>query len=119
MTDEEINIKIAEACGWEDRGSFDHMFPENHLYRRQLNDGSGGYEYSSQKKFNYCGDLNAMHDAENWIIANKSSLWLFQDYAQNLRKNFQTLGLDGYIHSTARQRAEAFLRTLGKWEEAK
>jgi hypothetical protein len=117
MTDEEINIKIAEACGWEDRGSFDHMFPENHLYRRQLNDGSGGYEYSSQKKFNYCGDLNAMHDAENWIIANKSSLWLFQDYAQNLRKNFQTLGLDGYIHSTARQRAEAFLRTIGKWKE--
>jgi hypothetical protein len=89
MTNEEINIAIAEACGWKD----------------------------SEPIPNYCSDLNAMHDAENWIIANKSSLWLFQDYAQNLSKNSQTRGLDGYIHSTARERAEAFLRTIGKWKE--
>ena len=86
MSDEEINLAIAEACG-------------------------------SDEPLNYCSDLNAMHDAENWIIANKSRLWLFQDYAQNLSKTFQRLGLDGYIHSTARQRAEAFLRTIGKWKE--
>ena len=92
MSDEEINKTINEACGW------DH---------KSINCGG----------LDFCNDLNAMHDAENWIIANKSSLWLFQDYAQNLRKNFQTLGLDGYIHSTARQRAEAFLRTIGKWKE--
>ena len=29
MTDEEINSLIAEICGWEDTGGFDHMFPEN------------------------------------------------------------------------------------------
>jgi hypothetical protein len=108
MSDDEINREIAEICGWK-------IHPAN---RNLVTDPK--YPHSVQPIGtipDYCNDLNAMHDAENWIIANKSSLWLFQDYAQNLRKNFQTLGLDGYIHSTARQRAEAFLRTIGKWKE--
>jgi len=57
---------------------------------------------------NYCTDLNAMHEAE---------------------KTLKRMVLDEYIAqlfdlcheatiATARQRAEAFLRTLGKWEEA-
>ena len=58
---------------------------------------------------NYCTDLNAMHEAE---------------------KTLKRMVLDEYIAqlfylcheatiATARQRAEAFLRTLGKWEEGK
>jgi len=63
----------------------------------------------------YCGDLNAMHDAEkvlapkNWN--NFSEKW--HDYYWYLRR----ADADRAIHATARQRAEAFLRTLGKWEE--
>lgn len=66
----------------------------------------------------YCNDLNAMHEAENWMIANKS-LMNFWKYADTLKRHFSNLGDDGCIHATARQRAEAFLRTLGKWEGGK
>ena len=40
----------------------------------------------------YCNDLNAMHEAEKTL---------------------------NHMTATARERAEAFLRTLGKWEETK
>ena len=129
----EINLAIAEACGWKARHN-SHKCDGTTIFRcgtcglghsNCYGGGRGAVSFSCSVSPccdeavppDYCGDLNAMHDAENWIIANKSSLWLFQDYAQNLRKNFQTLGLDGYIHATARQRAEAFLRTIGKWKE--
>jgi hypothetical protein len=57
----------------------------------------------------YCNDLNAMHEAEK-VLTFKD--WEF--YCDELGGSFQ-----GCAHATARQRAEAFLRTLGKWEETK
>ena len=55
----------------------------------------------------YCADLNAMHEAEKSL-----TLKQFEDYLMELL-DF----IDEPILATARQRAEAFLRTLGKWEE--
>lgn len=112
MTDEEINIKIAEACGWEDRGSFDHMFPENHLYRRQLNDGSGGYEYSSQKKFNYCNDLNAIAEAEKHLSEEQLE-------AMNTRIWDATMKTKYIWQVSARQRAMALIEAVDYCKEAK
>jgi len=59
-------------------------------------------------------DLNAMHEAEK-VLTNTQ--WMF--YKQNLRdiapNNFD---MDrGMIRATAAQRAEAFLRTIGLWQE--
>lgn len=62
----------------------------------------------------YCNDLNAMHEA----------LMTLKDYSM---RKYYTQMLEGVVDeplrfhaiaSTARQRAEAFLRALGKWEEA-
>ena len=58
----------------------------------------------------YCVDLNAIHEAEKTLTA------------KQIEKYCDLLWPKGYrwfcaIHTTARQRAEAFLRTLGKWEE--
>jgi hypothetical protein len=73
-------------------------------------------DWTSPELWDWCNDLNAMHEAEK-VLAPKnwdrfSEKWW--DYYHHL--------LDGdvqkTIHATARQRAEAFLRTLGKWEEA-
>ena len=65
---------------------------------------------------NYCTDLNAMHEAEK-VLAPKN----WNNFSENWWNYYHHL-LDGdvhkTIHATARQRAEAFLRTLGKWEEA-
>ena len=57
----------------------------------------------------WCNDLNAMHEAEESLTENDRHMmgfWL---------AHYTELGT--YWRATARQRAEAFLRTLGKWEE--
>jgi len=57
----------------------------------------------------YCTDLNAMHEAEMSLLISK-----FPTYVKKLTK----INFGDPITAGARQRAEAFLRTLGKWEEA-
>ena len=84
MTDEQINVAIAKACGWAHAGVKPYAFP------------------------NYCNDLNAMHEAEETLP--DGELWTMKYNLPSQR------GLE--FRSTARERAEAFLRTLGKWEEA-
>ena len=94
MNPEQQRVAIAEACG-EDNDS---------IYRDLIPD--------------YLNDLNAMHEAEK-IIPRQ----LFHvDYWQKGYGRFQTLLAEFTItpySATASQRAEAFLRTIGKWEEAK
>jgi len=112
MTDEQINRAIAEACGWtEIQGCtcWDHVFrgkPPNENQLKHIQD--------------YCNDLNAMHNAEK-VLCDK-----LNQYGNMLRNmTLATLANEGdkpvyYIwHATARRRAEAFLRTLGKWEVTK
>lgn len=66
---------------------------------------------------NYCADLNAMHEAEKVL---KSFQHLVNYHALLGYCGGTTLvRLHECITATARQRAEAFLRTLGKWEEWK
>jgi hypothetical protein len=99
MTNEQINIAIAEVCGW---GVFANTRPTD------LPD--------------YCNDLNAMHEGERSLNSQH-----VQDYTLNLlsvtnndgTRFHGTLGCFAHVHATARQRAEAFLKTIGKWEEAK
>jgi len=98
MNNEQINAAIAKACGWTDiieHPEFGLMGvnPETHGCRT-------GIEY-------YCNDLNAMHQAEETLP--DGDLWTMK----------YNLPLQGGLEfrSTARQRAEAFLRTLGLWEE--
>ena len=56
----------------------------------------------------WCNDLNAMHEAE-------AKLSFEQLYKMEARLKEMTGAV--CFRATARQRAEAFLRTLGKWEE--
>jgi hypothetical protein len=93
MTDEQINAAIAEACGWGGE-----CVVNTDVNRIWVTDFPL-----------YCTDLNAMREAEETLKG----------------KQFGTYGIalndiEGSlwgIRATARQRAEAFLRTLGKWEE--
>jgi hypothetical protein len=79
MTDEQINIAIAEACGWEKEF------------------------YDLAEIPNYCNDLNAMHEAEKCIMDESSIL-----YKKELEK------VSCIWHSTAKQKAIAFLEAIGK-----
>jgi hypothetical protein len=55
-----------------------------------------------------------MHEAENVLPAGQ-----WDRYAQWLRELTSSNRRFLIAHATASQRAEAFLRTLGKWEEGK
>lgn len=61
----------------------------------------------------YCNDLNAMHEAEG-------TLKIMKKIEMERLLEREIIGSDYLIwRATARQRAEAFLRTLGKWKETK
>lgn len=86
MSSQEINEAIAKACGRQ-RNPDGGWYPDN------------GLRVGTQAIPDYCGDLNAMHEAENVLDETQA-----EDYEELLR---------GYgFHATARERAEAFLRTL-------
>ena len=94
MTDEQINAAIAEACGWRKEDGV-YMWTVNRI------------DCTCPELWDWCTDLNAMHEAEKRL----TSMQLL-DYVSFLS--------DACYEATvaaARQRAEAFLRTLGKWEE--
>jgi hypothetical protein len=111
MTNEQINIAIAKACGWEDVWLPDRSglpvgtSPENifgHIPR-------------------YCQDLNAMHEAEETLDLQKAGVFAEQlrvTVYRTTRLPHVDSGSFAHVHTTARQRAEAFLRTIGKWEGA-
>ncbi len=102
MTNEQINIAIAEACGWEKEF----------------------YDYADIA--DYCNDLNAMHEAEKLVkeeqivpyISALHEVVLGCPNSYDEEPSFWHNDVFDLCYTTARQRAEAFLRTMGKWEEA-
>ena len=106
MTDEQINKRIAEACGWTSmKEDFECVLgrPPNtsDLYCRVPN---------------YAGCLNAMHDAETREAIQRVG---YAKYIECLAIACGTERLGALVFATAAQRAEAFLRTIGKWEDDK
>lgn len=65
----------------------------------------------------YTSDLNACHEMEKTLT---NGQWLIYEYALQspsaMRGDYHHRHI---IHATAAQRAEAFLRTIGKWTEPK
>ena len=106
MTSIEINLAIAEACGWTDISQY-----------TQAVDGWYGHEPENglhSQVPNYCNDLNAMHEAEKQM---RNGDWT--RYCQYLAEYGGGTVRFVSVHATAQSRAEAFLKTLGKWEGAK
>jgi hypothetical protein len=106
MTPEEQRVAIAEACGWTETEAW---LDGRRCFERA--DSNAGWDFDSLP--NYLNDLNAMHDAEKAM--NNNDWWKFVEHLTNICGRGTALG----ISATASQRAEAFLRTIGKWEEAK
>lgn len=108
MTNDEMRVAIAKACGWERDGDWWRMKPTK--------DSEGGQHCSSYRQPpNYLSDLNAMHAAIA-TLPDGNSLHGRVVFVNKLMKVCGSL--DNCIFSTAAQRAEAFLRTVGKWKEA-
>ena len=114
MTNDEIRIKIAEACGW------------THVEKEEGGAIYGYPKINSCRLFaipNYPEDLNAMYDAlahltpeelRQWaveltaiVLENNSGAWWDLDISETAQ----------VLNATAAQQAEAFLKTLKLWEE--
>lgn len=91
MSEEQINEAIAEFVNGDNEGPFQ----------------------------NYCNDLNAIQDAVMTLPENKRVLYGAHLAFACGHTVKGSVGLWKISTATSRQRAEAFLRTLGKWEEAK
>jgi hypothetical protein len=130
MSPEAQRIAIAEACGWSmcrprasefstpwisglnpNPDEIVEVIPCDGSPARKPNESDYGWETIP----NYLTDLNAMHEAEKAVLMKDVRLYI--DYARQLEKICG--GIMDSVFATAAQRAEAFLRTLGKWEDGK
>ena len=106
MKPEQQRIAIAEACGkWHSGWPHEYMNQADRL--RHIP--------------NYLNDLNAMHEAEK-VLTDEQDLEYSEALEQVVEGRFVTNNAEDMRRlrsATASQRAEAFLRTIGKWEEAK
>lgn len=124
MTNKEINIAIAKACGWGDvretflPGLTIGIPPTNeNLTTTCIFEYTPGVDYYQIK--DYCNDLNAMREAEQkmWGIN-----WeLRYEFIDKLAKVIDPIngyrmqeGID-LLDATARQRAEALLKSINEW----
>jgi hypothetical protein len=111
MSPEAQRITIAKACGYK----YGNVFG-----------GYGFIKYGKQVSApDYLNDLNAMHEAEK--VLDESKQRIFLDMLDELVPHGNGISVEGYVahtnamfqfvHATAAQRAEAFLRTLNLWKD--
>lgn len=125
MTDEQINIAIAETCGWTEVEERKHVSIDYDTPSVTTRRGIMGYHenYDSlQFISNYCNDLNAMHEAEQILWGmDWNNRYAFNDHLANILRgrtvNRNEWDAETLLDATAAQRAEAFLKTINLWKE--
>jgi len=109
MTEEQMRIAIAEACGWTEIVHHKlHAGNEGLLGTHIAADGVRDRDWVPD----YLNDLNAMHEAEKVLVEKGVNSWWAYVALIN-RHNPTPFGLETAVQATARQRAEAFLKTKG------
>jgi hypothetical protein len=120
MTPEAQRILIAEFCGWLIHG----CAHENSGHRYSAPLGTSPF-LGRHALPDYLNDLNAMHEAESLLSREQlAKLADFLTITTNARESatlpegFERLAecIGIIAHATAAQRAEALLRTIGKWQ---
>ena len=119
MSPEAQRITIAEACGWNSirEQDYDHGYSGDDV--RQMWVGLNPDSDEFEQLPDYLNDLNAMNSAVlQKFNGTAPDGWAFIDnlrVACGIPHSSTCMAL---VCATAPQRAEAFLRTIGKWEEA-
>lgn len=107
MTDQQMRVSIAEACGWTKVLDIPHWG----LYG--INDDT------EQKVPDYLNDLNAMYEVEEWINEDEDRGYKYDMALCKVVNAYEGVPCNHMrlYHASARQRAEAFLRMIDKWKE--
>ena len=108
MTDNEIRIAVAEACGWT------HNEYDASLWYHQDHCPDDKYILVDDLP-DYSSSLDAMYEAEKVLTDDK-----LMDFARWLGwdDDFPERTVKTLLRATARQRCEALLRVLGKWQSS-
>jgi hypothetical protein len=145
VTDEEINEAIADHVGWKwyavEKGGWFYR-KGGHGYTYRIEEAGKYTKEDAEKQLcygepmsvvkipvpSYTTDLNAMREALNTLTDDES--WRLILHLSDITRNEHHSDPDDWfnrstdwtwrvVNATAHQRSEAFLRTLGKWKEAK
>jgi hypothetical protein len=104
MTPEAQRLAIAEACGFS-------CFPLNAAWGKGLCERVDG---TPTHVPDYLTDLNAMYEAEKVLTAEQARA--YDKELQKIGFRRRLAGAFWLWHFTADWKAEAFLRTIGRWE---
>ena len=127
MTPESQRIAIAEACGLcvvqcpfvpsKVKPDENTVFTKDAAQQWRLTYPNG---VAIKWLPDYLNDQNAMHEAEKVLIAGDQTYKIGVEIAPSIIYGNHLIRLTNNtnpFHATAAQRAEAFLRTLGRWVE--
>lgn len=138
MTPEKQRIAIAEACGWTVEDS--HVRGGKNLLLNGVLKHSEWFNDACKPTLmlmrpwlpDYLSDLNAMHEAEKVLTPDQKRHYTFNLFKALTKVTAVDLGYEdlklkgvsltcvfAIVHATATQRAQPFLRTIGKWEDSK
>ena len=111
MNNRAINKAIAEFLGWKELDF--HLDGKRILGDRPTFSNGEIVSYTvDQYVPDYCNDFNAMHEAKETLNFHQQT-----DYVRNLMIQHKEFPMTNAFFATARQCAEAFLKTIGKWKE--
>lgn len=125
MTPEAQRIAIAEACGlctapsseWKRTQYYVEYNQDDEFECKRCKERKESPHHSLP---DYLKDLNVMHEAEKTLRGEQGIVFRFELAKNSDGKKAQFPTVEAAMcHATAAQRAEAFLRTIGKWEESK
>ncbi len=127
VTNEEINIEIAEFCGWRKIREQDYQpFGTNEYIHGPSQVLVGIHPQSDVDDIeyevipDYCHDLNEMAEAKNLLTGEKRIGFI--DYLCEVVKQDKNINAGPYsvmtqaFYATAKQQAIAFVKTIGKWD---
>jgi hypothetical protein len=126
MTPNEQRIAIATACGWKCAGHPQQLeATEGYNFGYQFVINPDGQLVTHNSIPDYPADLNACHEMEQVLSGEQKEQFIFwlnhlhpsADIHYAEKKRDLRLDVFDLVHTTASQRAEAFLRTLGLWTE--
>lgn len=133
MNKDNQNIAISEHCGWKEIGKsgvyqnvskgINGCMRNGAVHKKRIEMKLPGA--NSFLVPDYVNDLNAMHEAEKHLVDNHTSQdFQIARYISHLENivyyNVRDVGWSfSLTTATAAQKAEAFLKTIGKWEDDK
>jgi hypothetical protein len=132
VTNEEINIEIAEYCGWRNIREQDYQSFGTDPYidgPSQVLVGIHPESDVDSKEFevipDYCKDLNAMAEAKNLLTGDKRREFIdyLYEIVYEVVKQDKNINAGPYsvmieaFYATAKQQAIAFVKTIGKWKK--